>query len=183
MILTKSHAPRPCFDDFTDTTPAFGWEYQAPHESPSTQQSPPAECPPDDLDFDTLLQGLEGFEGDGENFGGFDAEQSHGTFEGSFGACEGTLGSLDSILPSDFHFPMGLGDESPRSSDLDCMTSPPGDEECPRSALPRKRKGKAKQTRCAYCHRCAIIEQEMSECKVLDGCFPPPNCHSIRRHT
>ena len=140
---------RPCLDDgLTDTSPAFGWGHQTPQQTLATQQPASAACPPDDLDFDTLLQGLDSFEGDGENFGDFGAMECLGTFEGSFGACEGPLSSLDSLLPSDFHFPMGVGDESPRSSsELDCMTSPPEDDPC--NAPPRKRKGKAKQTRSA----------------------------------
>jgi hypothetical protein len=91
------------------------------------------------LDLHTFLDGLEEFGGLGEEVGG--AKQSLGE----------PLGSLDSLLLSDFHFAVGGRAASPPFSEADCMSSPPADpgnraaEGVTPKALSQRRKAKLKR--------------------------------------
>lgn len=109
--------------------------------NPRTSQ-PVANNPPDDLDFDRFLEELDGFGGDvGEAL----PDQS----PVSFGEA---LGSIDSLISSSVHFPLGGREGSPVYSETECMTSPPDATSMQlRGLKPRaptkKRKAKAKPAR------------------------------------
>ncbi len=125
------------FDDLPEPQHPLGWA------SDSAEGGPQGVPPPDDLDLDGFLAGLDEVDGCGV---GVAAEQPLG----SFGE---PLGSIDSLVPSDFRFDLQEGDTSPLYSEPDCMISPPcfagalAEEPAP-EAQPKPRNAKAKATRC-----------------------------------
>lgn len=126
----------------------MGWDKVASEVGPSTVPQPTADIPTDDLDLDSFLEELDGFDSLGGDVGGDLVDQPLS----SFGE---PLSSIDSYLPSDFYFPLGGRDSSPLYSETECTTSAPDttsnrlEESSPR-VLPKKRKAKAKPER--YTH-------------------------------
>jgi len=145
----------------------MGWDRLASEVGPSTVPQPTGDSPPDNLDLDSFLEELDGFDSLGGDLGDDLADQPLS----SFGE---PLSSIDSYLPSDFYFPLDARDSSPLYSETECMTSPPDttsnrlEESSPR-VLPKKRKAKAKPERCTHPTPLSLVGQRVAQIKKLIG--------------